>query len=258
MLSGMMQYTNVPIPTHILTREMQDYLDNGTLSGGIRELESLLETDEPHFGRPWPNELIQYFNELDCVNIVLMSAQTRMSRTAIENVLDSVRTRLLEFIIEIEEINPNADAVPSLEKIAPTVTKRIFRKVIMNENYHGDVQKIEGVYGSNLATGQARISSSHATYTNTADAGTALLALKQHIQEVSEADRTKVEEAITLLIVAIQDNTIPKSRIVAAAEIVAAASDRMKQTLRELSIGVSGSLVASGVWEGIRYALGNS
>ena len=118
------------------------------------------------------------------------------------------------------------------------------------------MQKFQGVYGSNIATGQARISSSHASYTSTADATAAFEALKMYMDEVLDAERETVGESIDLLITAIEDGSIPKSRIVAAAENIAKASDRMKRGLRDLSIGVAGSLTASGVWEGIRYAIG--
>ncbi len=102
------------------------------------------------------------------------------------HVLDTVRTRLLQFVLEIEDLNPGAGAIPSLEHVSSAATHQVFEKVIMmNENYHGDVQKIEDVYGSNIATGQARISSSRASYTSTADATAAFEALKTDMDEVS-------------------------------------------------------------------------
>jgi hypothetical protein len=129
--------------------------------------------------------------------------------------------------------------------------------IMNNQNYHGDVQNVQGVYGGNVATGQARISSSSASYTSIAEARTAFEALKTHLDEVAAGDRETVRASIDLLIAAIEDSAIPKSRIVAAAETVAGASDRLKRGLRDLSIGMAGSLAATGLWEGIRYAIGN-
>ena len=248
---------NVPIPTFILPAEMRRFLDEGTITGGVRELESLLESKKAKsFHKPWPNEIINHYNYLHEVNISLISAYIVTPRGVIEHVLDTVRTRLLQFIIEIEELNPDAGEIPSLEKVPPAVTHKIFKSVIMNKSYHGNAQKIEGVFGSNVATGQARISSSHATYSTTAEATSAFQSLKNHLDEVAEEQRQAVQDAIDLLISAIENNGIPKSRVVAAAETIANASDKMKRVLRDLSIGTAGSLAASGLWEGIRYAIG--
>jgi AbiTii len=247
---------NVPLPTFILPDEMRDYVDNGVVGQGVRELESLLESKKTAFHKPWPDTLISYYNQLPQVAMTLVSACIVFPRGVIVHVLDTVRTRLLQFVLEIEELNPGAGTIPSLEQVSPAITHQIFEKVIMNENYHGDVQKFQDVYGSNIAIGQARISSSHASYTTTADATTAFEALKTHMDEVAEAERETVKQAISLLIAAIEDSNIPKSRVVGAAETIAKASDRMKRGLRDLSIGVTGSLAASGIWEGIRYAVG--
>ena len=208
------------------------------------------------FRKPWPNEIIYCYNQLHEVNVYFIKAYVIIPRGIIEHVLDIVRTRLLQFIIEIEELNPDAGEIPSLEKVPPAVIHQIFEKLIMNESYHGNAQKIEGVFGSNVATGQARISSSHATYSTTAEATSAFQSLKNHLDEVAEEQRQAVQEAIDLLISAIENNAIPKSRVVAAAETIANASDKMKRVLRDLSIGMAGSLAASGLWEGIRYAIG--
>ncbi|MBV8608577.1 MAG: hypothetical protein JO034_14100 [Singulisphaera sp.] len=235
---------------------MRRFLDEGTITGGVRELESLLESKEAMFRKPWPNDVIYFYNQLNEVNIYFIKSYVMAPRGVIEHVLDTVRTRLLQFIIEIEELNPDAGEIPSLEKVPPAVMHKIFESVIMNENYHGNAQKIEGVFGSNVATGRARISSSHATYSTTAEATSALQSLKNHLDEVAEEQRQAVQDAIDLLISAIENNTIPKSRVVAAAETIANASGKMKRVLRDLSIGMAGSLSASGLWEGIRYAIG--
>jgi len=237
---------------------MRRYLEYRSLTNNIKELESLLEYKNPAFHTPWPDEIISHFNWSRDVNFTLLEASTIVSRGLVEHVLDTVRTRLLEFVLEIEELNPGAGDIPSLDTIPPAVTLHIFEKVIMNNHeYHGDVQNVQGVYGGNVATGQARISSSSASYTSVAEVRAAFEALKNHLNEVAAADREAVRTSIDLLIAAIEDSAIPKSQIVAAAEKVAGASDRLKRGLRDLSIGVAGSLTATGLWEGIRYVTGN-
>ena len=69
--------------------------------------------------------------------------------------LDTVRNRLLNFILEIEEVEPNAGEVPSINRIDTTVTRQIFNRCIMN-NYEGPVHNIQDNKGSNIATDRAR------------------------------------------------------------------------------------------------------
>jgi hypothetical protein len=248
---------NVPLPTFFLPDSMRSYVDDGVVGGGIRELESFLESNNTTFAKPWPDSLMHYYSRMHNVHINLISAYTVIPRGVIVHVLDTVRTRLLQFVLEIEELNPGAGAVPSLEQVPLATTHQLFEKVIMTgDHYHGDVHNVGEVYGSNVATGQAKISSSHASYSTTADATNALQAMKNHMDEVSEAEREAVSESIDLLIAAVENSSLPKSRVVDAAETIANASERMKRILRDLSIGATGSLAASGIWEGIRYAIG--
>ena len=159
--------------------------------------------------------------------------------------------------MEIEELNPGAGAIPSMEQASPATVHQIFESVIMNnETFHGDVQKFQNVSGSIIATDSAKISSSHASCSSAAEVIAAFNVLKSYMDDVSNAQRAGVTESIDLLAAAIEDSSIPKSRIVAAAETIATASDRMKRGLRDLSIGVTGSMTASAIWEGVRYALG--
>lgn len=256
-LNDVWRANNVPLPTFVLPDEMRDYVDNGVVGQGVRELESLLESKKTAFHKPWPDTLIGYYNSLPQVAMTLVTAYIVFPRGVIVHVLDSVRTRLLRFVLEIEELNPGAGAIPSIGRDSPAKVHQIFESVIMNnETYHGDVQKFQNVSGCNIATDSAKISSSHASYSSSADAIAAFNVLKTYMDDVSDAQRAAVTESIDLLAAAIEDSSIPKGRIVAAAETIAKASDRVKRGLRDLSIGVTGSMTASAIWEGIRYALG--
>lgn len=250
-----MRGTNVHIPTDVLPDYMRDHIEDGSVCISVPELESLLGSTDDLFYTPWPEQSLRAFNRSPHRPLTLVAASIVMSRGLLEHVLGSVRTRLLTFVLEIEDLNPDAGEIPSVAKVSPTQIQQIFEKVIMKSEHHGDIHNVVGAQGSNIATGQARISSSHASYTSAADVTTALEDLKNHVSEVTEANRTQVVEAIDLLIAAINDCEISKSRIVAAAEVVANASERMKRALRDLWIGVTGSLAANGIWEGIRYAM---
>ena len=60
---------------------------------------------------------------------------------------------MLTFVLEIKKLNPGAGAIASLAQVPPPITHQIFEKVFMM-TYHGDVNKIQGVSGSIVATGR--------------------------------------------------------------------------------------------------------
>jgi AbiTii len=173
--------TNVHIPTYMLPDDMRRVVEEGKLTISVQELEALLETETPSYYTPWPDTIISHFNYMSEVNFSLVAASIVITRGLIEHVLGAIRTRLLKFVLEIEELNPDAGEIPSLTKIPQTVVHQLFENVIMNNEHHGDLHNIVGAQGSNIATGNARISSSHASYANTADATAAFEALKTHL-----------------------------------------------------------------------------
>ncbi len=71
----------------------------------VGELETLLESRQGMFEQPWPNELVTGIptpGGMRCIRAwkVVTSAQFQF-------VLENIRTRLLNFLLELEEIDPN-------------------------------------------------------------------------------------------------------------------------------------------------------
>jgi len=246
----------IPLPTLHLDEDLRALLNNVEVRGGVRELESLLESGQDKFELPWQPDLIRLYNMKPVLNGVCIQASRVLPRTAIESILDTVGTRLLSFILEIEDNEPSAGNVPALEKIPSEVTRRLFTRIIMNEHYHGPVNRIEGNQGCNIATDQARISSSTAIYERKEEVVRAVESLRSQMDSVAEPKRSEVDDAISFLAQAIQTEDAPKAKIVLAAETISNSSDVMKKGLRDICLGTSGSLIATGVWEGVKYALG--
>src|SRR5208337_4605750 len=246
----------IPLPTMHLDEDLRNYLNNVEVRGGVRELESLLESGQDKFALPWLPDLIRLYNMERVLNGVCIQASRVLPRTGVESILDTVGTRLLSFILEIEDNEPSASGVTALEKIPAEVTRGLFTRIIMNEHYHAPVNKIVGNQGCNIATDQARISSSTARYENKDEVIRAVESLRSRMDSVPEPKRSEVDEAISFLAQAIQTEDAPKAKIVLAAESISTSSDAMKRGLRDICLGTSGSLIATGVWEGVKYALG--
>jgi hypothetical protein len=113
--SGM---TNAPIPLAVLPEIVQEYVKELHVSQGVRALESLLESDEKYFRLPWPADMVAYVQEEIYNKYVCVSAWRVLGREQVEQVLDTVRNRLLNFILELKEkypeINKSENAIPKI------------------------------------------------------------------------------------------------------------------------------------------------
>jgi hypothetical protein len=119
---------------------------------------------------------------------------------------------------------------------------------LMVFHYHGTVNSIVAGPGSIIATEGSIVSRSTATSTSDTELGGALAeALKSHIDEIADDLRGAATDSISLLVRAIDDKTIPRSQVDTAARTAVASSEGMAKSLREISIGAAGNLVASAI-----------
>ncbi len=91
---------------------------------GVSELEALIESGRGMFEQPWPQALVATIpatRGTRCIRAwkVATSAQFQF-------VLDSIRTGLLNFVLELEEINPNAGEGVAFESIPPERLQQVF------------------------------------------------------------------------------------------------------------------------------------
>lgn len=114
------QWKNVPIPTLNLPDRTKKFATEFLLAEGVRALESHIESDLPCFNAQWPANLVaiisdKIYRESNCI-----SAWKSISRGQVEQVLDTVRNRLLDFVIELQErypeIGESEDAISKVPK----------------------------------------------------------------------------------------------------------------------------------------------
>lgn len=121
--------------------------------------------------------------------------------------------------------------------------------------FHGPLNKIKGNQGSNIATNEARISSSTARYENTGDAVRAIESLRPDLVSVPVDRQSEIDRAISFLASAIQTNDASKGQVVLAVETISNSSEEMRKRLCEIAVGAVGNLAASSVWESIKFAI---
>ena len=130
------------------------------------------------------------------------------------------------------------------------------REAMLVFHHHGNVTNINNSQNSNIAVGGSTISNSVAGTGNQVDVAHSLESLRNLIGDVAQEHRQAVTNAIDFLISASIDGTVRRIQVAQAAETIADASPKMKARLTELAIGITGSLAATGMIEGIKFALG--
>jgi hypothetical protein len=135
--NGFWVLSNQPAPIHrFKDQEAIDAAELHAAGASVSVLESSLQSDNQTFNSPWESPLLDYLNQSGLLEhgVRCIGAHRSIGRGTIEHVLDSIRTRLLNFLLEIEEMNPDSDSVPPLKKVPPTQTDRMVRSLIIGNN----------------------------------------------------------------------------------------------------------------------------
>jgi len=182
--SGM---NNAPIPPSVikgLSKEWKDFITTHYFMDSISYYTSLMKGqsgDEP-LKVPWPADLIAYvgnnvYQYMNCV-----SAWKLISSASIASIIDTVRNKVLSFVLEIEAEAPDAgEAPPDTKPISEERVAQVFQTVVM-----GNV--------TNLAAGNGAIAQS----TDIKVVQNDLDSLRQYLSSVGigEPDLKKLDKAI--------------------------------------------------------------
>ncbi len=125
---------NAPIPTIGLPDEVSKYATTYHFSHGIRELESLLESGENSFRYIWPPNNMLAISDKVWKGYVCMQAWWHVSAQNVEQILDTVRNRLLTFILELDEIDfdfssEDTETIPPSDQVS-----QVFNNYILGDH----------------------------------------------------------------------------------------------------------------------------
>ena len=136
---------NAPIPTYCIEEKHQKYVNNVYITEGISALEDLLSKSDGTLHKPWRTELLalygaKFYEYMNCIE-----AWQVISSSSLASIIDTVRTKILNFVLEIEAENPDAgDAKMNTNPIEQGKITQIF-----NTTINGNVQ--------NVATGSSDV-----------------------------------------------------------------------------------------------------
>jgi hypothetical protein len=138
---------NLPIPPSTLPEEFQDLITKSYLMHPISAYSSLVDTmkgDNPK--EDWPADLIALHGRRIYRGWNCLSAWKAIPYNALVSLIDTIRTRILNFALEIERESPDAGEAP-LDKppLAQEQVSQVFNTYII-----GNVQ--------NIATGSSNLS----------------------------------------------------------------------------------------------------
>lgn len=110
--------TNMPIPTHVLPKQVKEFAQNSDIRYGVKAIEQLIsETKEPSIRFSWPPEAIVLSADKVYEDMHMYAAYKSVSVSMLVQIIDNIKTKLLFFMLEIQRTNPNATSKDSVSKI---------------------------------------------------------------------------------------------------------------------------------------------
>jgi len=171
---------NVPIPPSCLPKELRDLVTTSYLTGPISSYASLIHTeDRDNAQESWPADMVAYYGNKIYRDMNCLAAWKVISYNALTALVDTIRTRVLNFALEIEGEAP--DAGEASRNFPPLPQEKVSR--VFNTYISGNVQ--------NVATGSSNVSQNGSFMVTTGDfgsLGTYLSSLGVNPNDISDLD----------------------------------------------------------------------
>lgn len=125
---------NAPIPPMCVPAEARDVLFTLRFTQGVGYLQALLADTDGTLVASWPGDLIALLSQKVYQGMGMLNAHMECSSGAIVKILETIRNRILDFVLALEEKCPDAgDAIGSTKLDGKTidqmVTNNIFKGV---------------------------------------------------------------------------------------------------------------------------------
>lgn len=108
---------NMPIPTFNLPDYVREFTNDTKITQGVKSIETLAQSDSNTLVLNWPPEYIAVCQSKIYERMNLYSARKVIGRSEMVQILDTIRNRLLDFILELQTKNPKINS----EELIPTI-----------------------------------------------------------------------------------------------------------------------------------------
>ncbi len=237
---GMWQNAHIPIE-HITDNFVREWLSHVKLNDSIPEIEALLEntSNEGAFKRHLPAVAYSEIQKVLSYGNTIQDAWQEIQRSAMMNILYTVKNKLLQFFLELDkefknEINFD---VMSEKKVVEKIANQTINAGVVNLGSHS----IVNANASTIIGGQ----NNSVMISN--EVKGEIEKLVAQIKEVAESFEDEKEEVLNELarIITQLDKPVPKTNIITSA----------LQTINGILMGVAGNMATPVVVEGINHVL---
>lgn len=127
--------THAPIPLYNLSPKEQEALSHSVFVDGVGTIEGLLtkENGNGQLTEPWPAEFIGFCAGKFYQNFNLIQAYKVVPRSAVSGILEIIRNRILEFSLQLLEVLPEGETLPSKDEESKTSVQNIFNTYILGD-----------------------------------------------------------------------------------------------------------------------------
>ena len=125
---------NAPIPQMCVPEDVRDCLFTLRFYQGVGTLQELLTNDNGTLTVPWPGDLVVLLSQKVYQGMEMFEAHMECPSSSIVKILETVRNRILDFVLALEEDCPDAGeaigtAKMDRKRIDQMVTNNIFKSV---------------------------------------------------------------------------------------------------------------------------------
>lgn len=127
---------NQILPTYNLPDSLKDFVEYIVMGNGIREIEEMAQSKKD-LRRAWPAEAVILAREHIQMSggYTLTEAYQPVTRPVLEGILDAVRNRLLDFLLELQQAHPEVSmSEKAAEQIPPDEVSQIFNVTIFGDH----------------------------------------------------------------------------------------------------------------------------
>lgn len=125
---------NVQIPLVGTPDDFRQHIEKFYLRQGVKSIESAVRSGDKTFKYYWPSNMTTYYSNNFCDDCEYAEVWQEVSVELLEQVLDIIRTRLLDFIFELREKYPDIQESPdNITKISKNESLNIFHNCIFKE-----------------------------------------------------------------------------------------------------------------------------
>lgn len=126
---------NVDVPVYHLDEDLRRSLEKSSFRQGIAAIEDLANTDSDSVQRPIPHALYGLLSEKFASGYRVQSAWCEVPKHSLIQILTQVRSRLLDFILELSDKVSDTDDSTDLKRLSKEIgTESLFNNAVFGHN----------------------------------------------------------------------------------------------------------------------------